>query len=496
MNPKFRILLFSLAGIICGIVIGIDLADESYGWAVIAALVCLWFVIERVSSSPPDAWLLALTLAGYLVGNRGFAQIQPASRIPLLPAEIALGIGVPALLFRAAAKRISLFRRDFLNYSIAIWGVLGLIRLPLDVKLYGVVALRDFAMVYYVAFFFLGQAFGSRREPASLLRSTLTLSYLCLLPFAFDMAVAPDFLVDNLTFRGIPIIFHKSDLIAAYLGGGFFWLWSRMAGTGKLLWGLSALLCLLLIGILASPRAAMAGVFVITCLWLLVGRWRILAAQAVAIATASVIFVVVYLLLGKDIKTSPPYAVYEHAVSIFDPAGTGSYLNAASGNPGDNNRFRTVWWGDVIHETLDANPVFGLGFGADLASKFLADYDLLSDESFAARSPHSMIVTVFGRMGFAGLLAWLCVSAAMWRIIWLLIKRGTPDGMGLASIAGVIWTSASVGVVLEGPMGAVVFWTVLGLANALYSDARVQDSDERERPVAKTAEPVTLQATP
>lgn len=250
----------------------------------------------------------------------------------------------------------------------------------------------------------------------------------------------------------------------------------------------------------------MSGIFVITCLWLLVGRWRILAAQAGAIATASVICVIAYLLLGKDVKTSPPYSVYEHAVSIFDPTGSGSYLNAASGDPGDNNRFRTVWWGDVIHETLETNPVFGLGFGADLASRFIADYDLLSDESFAARSPHSMIVTVFGRMGFAGLLAWLCVSAGMWRVIWRLIKKGTPDGMGLASIAGVIWTSASVGVVLEGPMGAVIFWTVLGLANALYSESAVPEAMGTsgnpafpvwdERPVAKATEPVTLRATP
>jgi O-antigen ligase len=125
-----------------------------------------------------------------------------------------------------------------------------------------------------------------------------------------------------------------------------------------------------------------------------------------------------------------------------------------------------VWWIDVCDETFHTNPVFGLGFGSDLAARFLADYDLLSDETFSARSPHSMIVTTFGRMGFLGLAIWLGVSTGMARVVWRLFRRGDPDDLGLASVACVIWFSSCVGVVLESPMGAVIFWTVLGLANS------------------------------
>ena len=153
-------------------------------------------------------------------------------------------------------------------------------------------------------------------------------------------------------------------------------------------------------------------------------------------------------------------------MSIFDPAGKGSYINGDSGDPGDNNRFRTIWWRDVIGETLEKNPVFGLGFGSDLASRFLADYDLLTDESFAARSPHSLIVTLFGRTGFVGLFAWLTVSAGLARMVWRLFRKGEPDGIGLACIVCVYWISACVGVVLESPMAALVFWSAAGLASA------------------------------
>jgi O-antigen ligase len=189
--------------------------------------------------------------------------------------------------------------------------------------------------------------------------------------------------------------------------------------------------------------------------------------------------------------------MYEHAISIFDPAGTGTYINGESGDPGANNRFRLVWWRDVIDETLATNPVLGLGFGSDLAARFMADYDLLLDETFAARSPHSMIVTVFGRMGGLGLLAWIAVSAGMARMVWRLFKGGTPDGRGLASIVCVIWLSACVGVVLESPMAAVIFWTVVGLASSslgrdlprgLPQPAKAaRDFEPAECPVAKTA---------
>ena len=136
-------------------------------------------------------------------------------------------------------------------------------------------------------------------------------------------------------------------------------------------------------------------------------------------------------LAGRDLRTSAPYSAYEHAVSIFDPEGTGSYINAESGDPGGNNRFRGIWWTDVINETLATNPVFGLGFGSDLAARFLADYDLLSDETFSARSPHSMIVTTFGRMGFLGLAIWIAVSAGMARD-----ASGASCGAGIPTASG------------------------------------------------------------
>jgi len=466
MNPQLRLCLFVALGAAIGITVGIDISNEEFGLAIFVALVACWVIVDRTSDAPPDAWLLGASLIGYVVGNRGFAQLQPSRFIPLLPAEAVLLVAVPALVVRMAVNRATGFRRDSLNYALLAWILYGTIRLPLDLSRFGIIALRDYAMIYYAAFFFIAQAFGAHAASARALRRSLTIAFVALMPVVVSIQLYPNFLVEHFTLRGIPLIFQKSDLIAAYLAAGAFWLWTRQGPGGRYLWPLLAAASLLLVGLMGSPRAAIAAIVITTALWLLVGRWRTAAALAATVVGGSLLTLAVFALSDRDLRNSAPYSVYEHTISIFDPKGTGSYINGESGDPGDNNRFRLVWWRDVYEETLSTNPVFGLGFGSDLAGRFLADYDLLSDETFAARSPHSMIVTTFGRMGFVGLAIWVGVSASMVRTAWRLFRRGDPESLGLASITCVIWISSCVGVVLESPMGAVIFWTVLGLANS------------------------------
>ncbi|HXQ81580.1 MAG TPA: O-antigen ligase family protein [Opitutaceae bacterium] len=495
MSPRLRLTLFLALGAAIGIIVAADISDEQYGFAVVVALLACWVIIERVSDAPPDAWLLCGVLIGYVVGNRGFAQLQPSGQIPLLPAEAVLLVAIPALIVRMAMKRAAGFRMDCLNVSLLIWILYGTVRLPIDINRFGIMAVRDYAMVYYAAFFYIGQAFGSHAASARLLKRALTTAFVALLPVVVSIQLFPDFLLENFTWRGIPLIYQKSDLIATSLAAGFFWLWTRRNPGAKYGWPLLAAASLLLIGVMVSPRAAMAAAAITTLLWLLVGRWRIAAAQLAIVLGGSALTLAVLSFAGKDLRTSAPYSAFEHAVSIFDPEGRGSYINAESGDPGSNNRFRWIWWTDVCKDTTSTNPVFGLGFGSDLAARFMADYDLLSDETFAARSPHSMIVTTYGRMGFLGLALWIAVSASMARVVWRLFRRGDPDGLGLASAACVIWISACVGVVLESPMGAVIFWTVVGLANSSAQSlpaaggesprARLAEAAPEEWPVAK-----------
>ncbi len=484
MNPRLRIFLFGALAAVLAIVMGVDIANEGLAISLLVLGVLLWATMEWVRGPLPEAWLLAGVIAGYILGNRGFAQFSLMRGLPLLPAETVLLITVPTLAVRMAFGRVHAFYRDGLNFALLAWMVIGAARLPVDMQRHGLFAARDFAMVYYALFFFIAQGCAGHAASVRMLTSVLTGTFVVLPVVAAVEQLSPTFFFTHFTFRGIPFVFHKSDLLAAYLGGGFFWLWTRWEKTRHRLWLVPAAINLLMLGATASARAAMLALGIVTGIWLLAAiflphqrsRWRIFPAEIFIVGTAVAAVIFVANFTNRDIRHTAVYSAYEHAVSIVDIQGTGTYENAESGDPGQNNRFRTTWWRTVIEDTARQNPIFGLGFGYDLAARFLVEYELLAADDFTTRSPHSMLVSVFGRMGIVGLIAWLAVAWNMWLLTWRCFRVGDFDALGLMSIAWVLGLSACVGVVLEGPMGAVVFWSVLGFANRNLVEVAADES--------------------
>lgn len=464
MTPNVRLWIVGVFSACLAIALGYGIAEESFTLAGLVTLVIFWMGAEWLRGPLPEAWVLAFVVGGYILGNRGFAQVQATESLPLFPAEIALGVCVPVLLIRAALHTMGEIRWRALHWMVLAWAVLGASRLPLDFRQSRLMALRDFAMVYYATFFLVAQMLGTHPDSRRLLHRALTWAFGLLPVVTILYQVSPDFFLDHIRLRGTPLIYYKSDLVAAFLAGGFFWMWTCWEQTQRRLYAMLAAANLLLIAAMGSPRAAMVAVAGTTVFWLVARRFRLLGFQLGAIALAVAIAVPFTVFTSRDLRHTKIYSTYEHALSIFDFAGTGSYLHAESGDPGDNNRFRIVWWKSVATETVDQNIFFGLGFGYDLAARFLADYDWLTNEEFSARSPHSMIMSVFGRMGIVGLLLWLAQMVLMLRASLRTFRERRIEAMGLWSVAWVLWMSGCFGVVLEGPMGAVVFWTSLGLA--------------------------------
>jgi len=69
--------------------------------------------------------------------------------------------------------------------------------------------------------------------------------------------------------------------------------------------------------------------------------------------------------------------------------------------------------------------------------------------------------------GFAGLAVFAAFLVVLIHATWRAVRRADTPAHVLALWCScwVILVSACFGVVLEGPMGAVVFWSLLGLAN-------------------------------
>lgn len=470
--------------------LGIQIAEGS----LLAPLVCAFLIgllcLSRLLRVGSMALCIGLLVVGYMIGNRGFAQLSPVG-LPLFPGELILGLSVVCAAWMAARQKVISVERSMLGALVLSWILLGFTRAPMDVRSFGFLAVRDLAMVYYALYFFLVQIAVS--DPAAkrwITRCILAGMALCT-PSFIAFQIWPEFFIDHLLIAGIPLIFVKSDVAGGFMAAAGLWFLVKHAHQPR--WRWLALSALALAGAaMSNSRAAL--------LSLLIGfGWLIAMRQARAIRTAIILgglalsgLAANAALSAGPFSNSVLYRLYESVLSITDFDGTMPYQSVALGDKSDNNRFRAVWWESVIAETTETNPVFGRGFGADLAGRFLATYDAVSADDFSARSPHSFIITVYGRMGILGTVAVLGWILAMAAQTWRARTAADPDTLGAWLAAWAIFISGCFGVVLESPMGAIVFWVVAGLAHSLTRAQRPETDDEPASGSEETRDP-TLQ---
>ncbi|MBS0661900.1 MAG: O-antigen ligase family protein [Verrucomicrobia bacterium] len=485
LTPAWRTRLFTTVAVAVAVWMGVSIAEGDSLPALVAA-VLLGFAITPWIRLPLGSVLLAAVVFGYVVGSRGFAQITLTPTLPILPAEAVLALAGLLFGFQCAWRRELPFRRDALNVALLLWICLGSLRIVVDVRTYGLVALRDFATVYYAGFFYLAQE--AARLPAArrLLFNTLVIACVVLLPLSWLFNRYPELFMDTLTIRGIPVIYYKGDLVGTFLAIGSVMAFMRFE-TGGRWWNAVASMALAAAVLGTTNRASMLGL-ALAATWLLVGRrWRFAATLAGCGGLASAVILLWAVAFNQPVEKTPVYGVYERALSLADFSGQRTYLSAESLNKGDNNQFRRVWWGAVIDETVEGNPWVGLGFGADLAERFVREYYADSPEEFSTRSPHNVLLTIFARMGAIGLVAFLVVLGIIAVRTWRAVHADPLDA-GLWCSVWIMLASACLGVVLEGPMGAVVFWIVLGVAATPAEEGEKGTNDEG--PVTREGVPV------
>ena len=480
LAPGWRTRLFAIAAALLAVVLGVQIANGALFWPAVCIGAVGAFVIISLQPHSLTTLLLGGAFVGYIVGNRGFAQISAAGGFPILPAELVLLIGGAILAVQCAWRRELPILRDAVNISLLIWMIVGTCRLFFGVRDYGFTAIRDYALVYYGLFFFLAQHVA--RDPASarFLQRSVLLACAALLVVHPLYTRFPDFFMSTFAIRGYPVIFFKDDLTGNFMAMGSLLFFMRFEESRRFAW---LVLSLALAGsmLTTNSRSSMVGLAV-GALWLgLSGRWRFAGTLTACALIAAVGTVFIAEIQGESWRQTPLHRVYERVVSIADPLGQRAY-QTEDAFKGDNNVFRMVWWRAAVSETIETDRWFGLGFGHDLAARFVRQY-LPEAEEFTARSPHNVLITVFARMGIIGFVSFVAVLIAMAVRTWRALRSPT---MTFASgawwcAAWVILVCACFGVVLEGPMGAVVFWTILGLANApVHRASAVADEVELE----------------
>jgi hypothetical protein len=487
MNPRFRNGLFAAGSAVLAVYLGWQIADGAYALPALVAAAIVAAVLVRLARLPIDAIFVGLLLIGLIVGNRGFAQLMPAPGIPLLPAELVLGAALGWRIIVCAFERRLPFQSDALNWAVLAWLVVGTARVVFDVPRHGLLAVRDYATVYYALFFFLAQHMARDRAVARYFIGCLLVAGVLLGPAFALSKIFESFFLTKLTVNGVPLIFFKGDLAPTYLaacsilifhwaqGGHRFWAWPLSA----------AMFAYVAPG---HSRSSLVGGVVACTLLMAAGRWRYSVLQGAVSALALLVIVALATGFGNVWAERKLEGLTDRVVSVFDVTGTRRYTSEDSFYKGDNNRFRAVWWKNVALETWETNPVFGLGFGSDLAAGFLQEYYPDGGEDFAARSPHNIFMTVLGRMGAVGLAVWCGFCVILLRCTWRALRHlSDSTDWGLWCAAWVILVSATFGVVLEGPMGAVIFWTLLGLANTRATAARAEPDEAT--PAAPAAAP-------
>ena len=467
MNPRWRDRLLAGLASAAAVWLSFNLAEGALLWPLLFGAIALGAIVVRLSTVPLDVVALGVLLIGYIVGNRGFAQIMVIPGVPLLPAEIGLTIAGAALTLRCAFGKTLPVNRDMLNYVLLAWILVGTARFLFDFREFGFVAARDYAMVYYTAFFFIAQHMGRQPELHVFLRRCLTIAAVGL-PLIFALSETfPAFFLNTLTVRGVPLVFFKGDLVATFLAVAAILLyltaarprrwWAQPLATGMLIWVVAG-----------DNRASMLGALV-GLLWIAFSRFRRFPfTQAGFIAFAILIAVGLAGLGGNEWASRKLRGLTDRLMSVVDLTGRSVYRTEESEVKSDNNQFRWVWWKTVASDAMAQNPALGLGFGYDLARGFLQEYNPDMAEDFTARSPHNILVTTLGRLGLVGLGLFLAFLLILARRTWQAIRDPDADAIQVALWAAVwpIAVSAHLGVVLEGPMGAVVFWSLLGLAHS------------------------------
>jgi hypothetical protein len=482
VSASIKSAIIAAFGLLVAFILGTELGQGSRMLPVAVAAICIgaFLYVLLFRSVRIEALILGFLLFGYIVGNRGFAQLSIQPNSPLYLGEL----GMLACLFFIAARR-ALTREQVIPKIPLAWAIIaflliGGIRLYFDTVMTNsstlvTLAIRDSAVVYYALFFFVAYQIGKNANARNFLQRAMLGGFVLLIPVALIEIWSPELLY-KLTYRGYPIIQYKGDLLTTFLGiAAFYFFLAPSKGTLKFIFRSCSLACLGLM-LLAMSRAALSG-FACAALLLIVAKRSKFIVYQFGVGLIAVLAIAFLQLSHIRFESDFFRTLSDKVSSIGDVSGTGHYHSDIGDSSAANNEFRIVWWKTVFNDTMQKNPWFGLGFGYDLAESFVRLYYANQLPTWDTRSPHCMWITILGRMGIVGAISF---SIIMYLIVRMAlstaraVSKGNQPEKNLAAWCASInlLIAAMFGVVLEGPMGGILFWSILGLAVSQSVEAK------------------------
>ena len=357
-SSVWRAAIVAVPVFLLALILGSQLGTGSWLFPIILAsggiLFALYILFFRAVTL--DTLILGLLIMGYIVGNRGFAQLHIGGQTSIYIGELGLVACVALLGVRFALRRNQIIPKTALGWAILFFLMLGGIRLCLDTMFQpsfasSFTAIRDAATVYYALFFFIAFQLGQNPVARRILERCILVACVALLPVAAIYIFGFSDVFTKITVRGYPLISHKGDLTTTYLAFASFYFFLRPA-RGALRASFRMLSLVFFACMLAwTARAALLGFGCAVGLLLIARRPRFVFYQvATTIALLIVIGLLQFARLGN---TSALGRVMDRVESIIDISGTHSYRGEVGESSAQNNQFRLVWWQSVINETMD-----------------------------------------------------------------------------------------------------------------------------------------------
>jgi O-antigen ligase len=360
--------------------------------------------------------------------------------------------------------------RQQLTQQPLIWLLVGwvVLRFLLGGHFNGV-ALRDFAPYLYAVVALLS-AYAADSSPPSDRSRTMRLLWVALYLHAVWCAVAilsPHLLSGAPSVGGVQVFELRDDFdgaMLAVLAGLAFVRWGRDEGFKYFLVVMGAAFLTLSMTSRAGLLAMVGALFFATAyLWRQgaeKSRWRLSIVPVVAVVAAIVL---------------PTTFAGSRLVATFgDTSAEQRYLTEHASAAGTTNARERAWKTLTHWIVADQNrTIVGVGFGPDFLKDSGADVQLLGAQvasTNTVRSPHEYFLGSWARLGLIGLALLVAIVLRALRHAWAFRDRRRDE---LSLLAGLLVTTfvitASVGVMLESPFGAIPFFWSIGL---LASDHR------------------------
>lgn len=412
---------------------------------------------------PLQKWFLrglVFILFGYGVVGRGFAYLGIS---PLFVGELVLGLGLLAMLSSRHTGQV--LKTGTARWLAIFIGWSALMTIPY-IPSYGMMALRDGVLWGYALYGLIVAAvvMASPQAMRWLLLNyrVFAMAFLCT---AWAMwTISSMELLKWVTVPGteVPLFYIKGGdqlvhlaAIAAFVSVGMSR--RRMLMLAAILFNFAFLL--------TSKRAGMVAFALAFGFLVLMNPPRLKLA---GIIYAGILAVTLLLLfqpridLGGDREISVEQMT-DNVISTFDSSGESTLDETKS--------WRLDWWTKIINYSLSPRYVLtGKGYGINLAT----DDGFQVREDDALRSPHNAHLNILARSGIPGFALWLLIHGT-WFFSMLggarrAKKRGQYNWHGIFSFLMCYWialmANASFDVFLEGPMGGIWLWSVMGFGLA------------------------------